>query len=239
MIDNAGKMDIREYEDGEVVRYTQVQSDRFKPKSVVFTPTKAYRPFKAPKAMELAQEHHIELYWGNHQVELNDDIKAFHTKDGLKTPNVSHESNKFMLEKVLSLFTQMDLEVGAAYCQLLPYVKNNEYRNMWMTFAAREAVHQQAYALIVEELGFPESTWTEFLEYKEMHDKIDVISNINGRDHSKPLDFAKTLAQILLGEGIALFGAFSLMLNLRRVGLMMGTNIINEWSLRCKGAFSQ
>ncbi|CAL9989723.1 ribonucleoside diphosphate reductase small subuni t [Vibrio phage D148] len=201
-------------------------------KSVVFTPTTAYRPFKAPKAMELAQEHTIALYWDVHQVELNDDIKAFHTEDGLKTPNVSHESNKYMLEKILSLFTQMDLEVGAAYCQLLPHVQNNEYRNMWMTFSARESVHQRAYALIVEELGFPESTWGEFREYKEMHDKIEVISNIDDRDHSRPLDFAKTLAQILLGEGIALFGAFACMLNLRRSGLMMGTNIVNEWSLR-------
>lgn len=200
--------------------------------SVIFTPTVAYRPFKAPKAMEMAQEHSIALYWDTHQVELSDDIKSFHTAGGLKTKTVSHESNKNMLEKVLSVFTQMDLEVGAAYCQLLPYVKNNEYRNMWMVFAARESTHQRAYALIVEELGFPESTWGEFREYKAMHDKIDVISNTAGRDNSKPLDFAKTLAQILLGEGIALFGPFSLMLNLRRSGLMMGTNIVNEWSLR-------
>lgn len=200
--------------------------------SIVFTPTTAYRPFKAPKAMELAQKHTIALYWDTHQVELSEDIKAFHSKDGLKTANVSHESNKYMLEKILSLFTQMDLEVGAAYCQLLPHVKNNEYRNMWMTFCARESVHQRAYAMIVEELGFPESTWGEFREYKEMHDKIDVISNVDDRDHSIPKEFAKTLAQILLGEGIALFGAFSCMLNLRRTGLMMGTNVVNEWSLR-------
>lgn len=200
--------------------------------STIFTPTTAYRPFKAPKAMELAQEHAISLYWDTHQVELNDDIKQFHTKDGLKTANVSHESNRHMLEKILSLFTQMDLEVGAAYCQLLPYIKNNEWRCWYMTKAAREVTHQRAYAMIVEELGFPDSTWGEFREFKEMHDKIEVLSNVNGRDHSKPLDFAKTVAQILLGEGIALFGAFACMLNLKRSGLMMGTNLINEWSLR-------
>lgn len=200
--------------------------------SVIFTPTKAYRPFKAPKAMAMVEEHDISLYWSTHQVELNDDIKSFHTKDGLKTDNVSHESNKNMLEKILALFTQMDLEVGAAYCQLLPYIKNNEWRCWYMTKAAREVTHQRAYAMIVEELGFPESTWTEFREYAEMHDKIDIISNVDGRDHSKPLDFAKTVAQIGLGEGIALFGAFACMLNLKRSGLMMGTNLVNEWSLR-------
>ena len=201
--------------------------------SVIFTPTKAYRPFKAPKAMALVEEHDISLYWSTHQVELNDDIKSFHTKDGLKTANVSHEANKNMLERILSLFTQMDLEVGSAYCQLLPHIKNNEWRCWYMTKAAREVTHQRAYAMIVEELGFPESTWGEFREYKEMHDKIDVISNMDGRDHSKPLDFAKTVSQILLGEGIALFGAFACMLNLKRSGLMMGTNLVNEWSLRC------
>lgn len=182
--------------------------------------------------MELAQEHNIDLYWDTHQLDLSEDIKSFHSKDGLKTTNTSHETNKYILEKILSLFTQMDLEVGAAYCSLLPHVKNNEYRNMWMTFAARESVHQRAYAAIVEELGFPESTWAEFRDYKEMHDKIEVISNVNERDHSRPKDFAKTLAQILLGEGIALFGAFATMLNYRRSGLMMGTNQVNEWSLR-------
>lgn len=201
-------------------------------KSVIFTPTKAYRPFKAPKAMALVEEHDISLYWSTHQIELNDDIKSFHTKDGLKTANVSHESNKNMLERILSLFTQMDLEVGAAYCQLLPHIKNNEWRCWYMTKAAREVTHQRAYAMIVEELGFPESTWGEFREYAEMHEKIDIISNVEGRDHSKPLDFAKTVCQILLGEGIALFGAFACMLNLKRSGLMMGTNLVNEWSLR-------
>lgn len=201
--------------------------------SVIFTPTKAYRPFKAPKAMALVEEHNISLYWDTHQLELNDDIKAFHTKDGLKTANVSHEANKNMLERILSLFTQMDLEVGAAYCQLLPHIRNNEWRCWYMTKAAREVTHQRAYAMIVEELGFPESTWGEFREYKEMHDKIDIISNVEGRDHSKPLDFVKTVCQILLGEGIALFGAFACMLNLKRSGLMMGTNLVNEWSLRC------
>ena len=61
-----------------------------------------------------------------------------------------------------------------------------------------------------------------------MHDKIEVLSNVEGRDHSKPVDFLKTLIQIFMGEGIALFGAFAAMLNLRRSGLMMGTNQVNE-----------
>jgi ribonucleoside-diphosphate reductase beta chain len=198
---------------------------------IIFEPTRTYHPFKAAWAMELAEEHSISLYWDKHQLEFTDDIRQYHSKDGLKTANVSHESNKNMLAKNLSVFTQSDVAVGELYCRLLPYVKNNEIRNWFMVAAARESTHQRCYAAAVEELGFPESTWGEFMEYKAMSDKIDLISAAS-EDLSKPINFAKTLAQLLLAEGIALFGAFASMLNLKRFGLMMGVNKINEWSLR-------
>lgn len=198
----------------------------------VFEESTQYRPFKYPWAMELAVEHNTALYWDTHQITMLDDYKQFHTQDGLATDNVVHDVNAYNLSKNLNIFTQMDMAAGALYCELLPYVKNNEIRNMWMTFAARESVHQRAYAMAVEELGFPDSTWGEFMEYAEMQRKIDVMTDLDNRDHSKPLDFAKTLAQLLLAEGICLFGAFACMLNLKRFGLMMGTNLVNEWSLR-------
>lgn len=198
----------------------------------IFEETRTYRPFAYPWAMEMAIEHSIALYWDTHQISMADDIRQFHTKDGLKTDNVSHEVNQYILTKNLNVFTQMDMAAGVLYCKLLPYVKNNEIRNMWMTFASRESVHQRSYAMIVEELGFPDSSWSEFMEYKEMSDKIELLMDTEGRDLSKPLDFAKTLGQLLLAEGICLFGAFASMLNLKRQGLMMGTNLVNEWSLR-------
>ncbi len=198
----------------------------------VFKPSKTYKPFTFPFAMEMAEEHNIALYWDKHQVDLGNDYAQFHSKDGLATENVSHESTQNMLEKILSLFTQMDVAAGGLYCELLPYVKNNEIRNMWMNFAAKESVHQRNYALGVEELGFPESTWGEFMEYKEMQDKIDLMSDIDDRDLNDKVEFAKTVAQLLLAEGICLFGAFACMLNLKRYGKMLGLNQVNSWSLK-------
>ena len=198
----------------------------------IFEKTKTYRPFKYGWAMEAAQEQSIDLYWDVHQLEFATDIQQYHGEGGLDTTNVPGKYTKNMLDKTLAIFTQMDVEAAGLYCELLPYVGNNEIRNMWINFAAKESVHQRSYALGVEVLDMPDSTWGSFMEYAEMQNKIDLMSNVDGRDLSNKLDFAKTLAQLLLAEGIALFGAFACMLNLKRFGLMMGLNQVNEYSLK-------
>lgn len=200
--------------------------------SSIFEDSKSYRPFKYPYLMEAVETHTIDLYWDSHQLDFSDDIKQYHSKDGLKTDNVSHEVNKDILTKTLNLFTQMDVAAGELYCQLLPHVKNNEVRNWFMVAAARESTHQRCYAAAVESLDFPESSWTEFMDYKEMQGKLDVMYGDESTDPSTRKGFMKTLARLFLAEGICLFGAFASMLNLRRFGLMSGTNKVNEWSLR-------
>lgn len=198
----------------------------------IFTPTISYRPFAYPDLMAAVERHEIDMYWSTHQLDFLEDVKQYYTKDGLKTQNVSHKVNKEILTKTLNLFTQMDVAAGALYCQLLPYVENNEVRNWFMIAAARESTHQRAYAAAVEALSFPESTWTEFMEYSEMQDKIDLIMGGEDTDPSTRVGFMKTLARLFMAEGICLFGAFASMLNLRRYGLMQGTNKVNEWSLK-------
>lgn len=66
-----------------------------------------------------------------------------------------------------------------------------------------------------------------------MQDKIDLMTKdlLDGRDVSKPYKFCVLLSQILLGEGIGLFTAFSVLLNYKRFGLITGFNDINQWSL--------
>lgn len=182
--------------------------------------------------MEAVERHSIDLYWDRHQLDFSEDMKQYHSKNGLKTDNVSHETNQTILTKVLNLFTQMDIAAGELYCQLLPHVGNNEIRNWFMVAASRESTHQRCYAAAVEQLAFPESSWTEFMDYKEMQDKLDVMYGGKDTDPSTKKGFMKTLARLFLAEGICLFGAFASMLNLRRFGLMQGTNTVNEWSLR-------
>lgn len=196
----------------------------------VFKENVAYRPFTYPFAVEAEKKHRIDMHWHENQVEMQDDLRQFTNEGGLATKHVSHESNKNMLEKLILLFSELDVQVGGGYAKLLKYVKNNEIRTMWFTFAAREVTHQRGYAMAAETFGFTNSDWSEFKKYKEMQDKIDILTQDVG-DLSDKLNFAKFLSVVLMGEGISLFGAFACLLNLRRFGLVQNFNTINEWSL--------
>lgn len=198
----------------------------------VFEESVSYKPFKYSWAAEAAQKHSIDMFWDVHQINLQDDIQQYFSKEGMKTPNVSHEQNKGILDKTLCLFTEMDRTVGEGYTNLLPLIKNNEIRNLLLTFAAREVTHQRAYALAAETFGFSSSDWLAFADYVEMVEKLEAMSeNAAPVGSSDKLEAAVRLTQILLGEGVGLFGAFATLLNMKRHGIMNGFNDINEWSL--------
>lgn len=198
----------------------------------VFKESASYRPFRYPWAVEAAKKHSIDMHWHENQIELQDDLRQYNSKDGLKTKNVSHEVHKNIVDKVICLFTEMDKTVGAGYTHLLPYVKNNEIRNMMMTFAAREVIHQRSYALLAETFGFSDSDWIAFADYAEMVEKLDaMVDNYVTEDMRDELQFAIKLSQVLLGEGIGLFAAFTVLLNFKRQGMFVGFNDVNSWSL--------
>lgn len=198
----------------------------------VFKESAAYRPFLYPWAVEAAKKHSIDMHWHENQIELQDDLRQYNSKEGLKTKNVSHEVHKNIVDKVICLFTEMDKTVGEGYTHLLPFVRNNEIRNMMMTFASREVIHQRSYALLAETFGFSDSDWIAFADYKEMREKLDTMTDDycseSMRDEMK---FAVKLSQLLLGEGIGLFAAFTVLLNFKRQGLFVGFNDVNSWSL--------
>lgn len=199
----------------------------------VFKESLSYRPFQYPWAVEMAQAHSIDLFWDTHQLELQDDLRQINAKDGLATKNVPHDVNKAIVLSILSLFTEMDRAVGMGYTSLLQYIKNNEIRNLLLTFAQREVVHQRAYALLAETFGFQNSDWIKFAEYAEMRDKLDLMTADLSKDYySDKLKACMKIGQILLGEGIGLFGAFASLLNFKRFGFFVGFNSVNEWSLR-------
>lgn len=196
----------------------------------VFKESASYRPFTYPWAVEAAKVHAVDMFWDTHMLELQDDLRQYNTAGGLATKNVSHETHKYILKKLLTLFTEMDKTVAQGYMELLPYIKNNEIRTLLITFAQRETVHQRGYAIAAETFGFTDKEWSEFAEYAEMREKLDVMASSaeKGRDEFKA---AVKLATILCGEGIGLFGAFAILLNLKRQGLLMGFNDVNQWSL--------
>lgn len=184
--------------------------------------SKAYKPFKYAWCMELTESHE-KIHWGAWEARLQEDVNQW------KTGELS-DIEKEHITQILRLFTQSDVAVGGNYCDLfIPKFKNNEIRNMLLSFANREGTHQRAYALLNDTLGLPDSEYSAFLEYKEMKDKIEFMQN---GDTSTLAGLGKALAQSTCNEGLSLFSAFVMLLNYQRFGKMKGMCEIVEWSIR-------
>jgi len=181
-----------------------------------------YKPFHFPWAMEAAVNHEL-IHWHEQEPELQEDVLQWNT--GVLLP---HEVNQ--ITQILRLFTQTDAQVGQNYCDLfIPYFKNNEVRCMLLAFAAREGIHQRAYALLNDTLGLPDEEYSAFLGYTEMAAKIEFMQD---NDVSTPAGMARALAQSVCNEGMSLFSAFVMLLNYQRFGKMLGMCKIVEWSIR-------
>lgn len=184
--------------------------------------SRSYKPFLYPWAVDLATRHE-KIHWVENEVSLEDDISDW--KRGKLT-----EDEKTFITQVLRLFTQSDVAVGSNYYdKFLPSFRNNEVRGMLGSFAARESIHQRAYALLNDSLGLPEGDYAAFLEYKQMADKIDFM--VEG-DPSSRSGLGLCLAKAVFNEGVSLFASFIMLLNFQRRGLMKGMGKVVEWSIR-------
>lgn len=187
--------------------------------------SKTYKPFKYPWAMEYAEAHE-KIHWGSWEAKLQEDLNQWKS-------NEITASEKQHITNILRIFTQSDVAVGGNYCELfIPNFCNNEIRNMLLSFANREGTHQRSYALLNDTLGLDESEYSVFLDYKEMADKIDFMTQPPKSMKKKDQNLAFELARSVCNEGMSLFSAFVMLLNYQRSGKMKGMCEIVEWSIR-------
>ena len=190
--------------------------------SSLTTFSKTYKPFSYPWAVDLTVKHE-KAHWIEDEIDLSEDVTDW--KNGKIT-----KVEKEYITNILRLFTQSDVAVGQNYYdQFIPAFKNNEVRNMLGSFAAREGIHQRAYALLNDTLGLPDSEYHAFLEYKAMTDKIEFMMDA---DPSTRRGLGLCLAKTVFNEGVALFASFAMLLNFQRFGKMKGMGKVVEWSIR-------
>jgi ribonucleoside-diphosphate reductase beta chain len=176
-----------------------------------------FKPFKYPWAYD-AWLQHEQSHWLHTEVPMSEDVKDY------KKLN-NHEQE--FLTKILRFFVQGDLDIGSGYHDhYIPVFKQPEVRMMMSGFASREALHVAAYAHLIETLGLPESIYNEFLQYKEMVEKHDYISNLNQAPMAE-----KIAAISAFGEGMQLFSSFVMLLNFARNGKLKGLGQIIAWSI--------
>lgn len=184
--------------------------------------SKTYKPFQYAWAVEAAIDSE-KAHWGEWEAKLAEDVSQW--QGGKLSAQEKHH-----ITQILKLFTQSDVAVGRNYLEYyIPKFKNNEIRAMLSSFANREFVHQRAYALLNDTLGFPEEEFSAFLEYKVMREKVDFMGDIDVNSHAGT---ALAIARSVMNEGMSLFSAFIMLLNYQRYGKMKGMCEIVEWSIR-------
>jgi ribonucleotide reductase beta subunit family protein with ferritin-like domain len=187
--------------------------------------SKTYKPFKYQWAMQFTEDHE-KIHWGSWEAKLQEDVKQW------KSETISKQE-KDHITNILRIFTQSDVAVGGNYCDIfIKEFKNNEIRNMLLSFANREGTHQRSYALLNDTLGMHESEYSAFLSFKEMSTKIEFMTDPPKTLANKDQKLAFELARSVCNEGMSLFSAFVMLLNYQRFGKMKGMCEIVEWSIR-------
>lgn len=182
-----------------------------------------YKPFKYAWCFDDWLRHE-QSHWIHTEVPMLDDVKDW--------KNHLSKEQKLFLTHIFRFFTQGDLDVAGGYVHnYLPYFPQPEVRMMLLGFAAREALHVAAYSHLIETLGMPESTYSEFLEYSEMREKHEYVMNISNKNG----DLQSTARHIAVfsafTEGMQLFSSFIMLLNFPRHGHMKGMGQIITWSI--------
>ena len=183
----------------------------------------SFKPFYYPWAYD-AWLKHEQSHWLHTEVPMAEDVKDWKKK-------LTEEEKKF-LTNIFRFFTQGDIDVAGGYVKnYLPYFPQPEVRMMLCGFAAREALHIAAYSHLIETLGMPESTYSEFLEYQEMREKHEYVLELSSKNGTKESTATHIAVFSAFTEGMQLFSSFIMLLNFARQGKMKGMGQIVTWSI--------
>lgn len=190
--------------------------------SPMFKENIVYKPFSYTNAVEINRRHE-SAHWVEDEIPMGDDVNDW-------KGNKLTSGEKDFITNVLKLFTTTDVLVGQYYLDyLIPVIKNNELRCMLTSFAAREGIHQRAYALLNDTLGLPESDYHAFLDIAVLREKSEYAMESTTGTVS---DLAFSLAKGVFNEGVSLFSSFVMLLNFQRFGKMKAMTKVVEWSIR-------
>ena len=141
------------------------------------------------------------------------------------------EAEKGLVTQIFRFFTQADIDVADCYhTKYASVFKPTEVKMMLGAFSAMEAIHVNAYSLLLETIGMPESEYGAFLEYQEMRDKHEYMQQFSMDSHD---DVLTTLAMFGgFTEGVQLFASFAMLMNFPRFNKLKGMGQIVSWSVR-------
>jgi len=200
--------------------------------------SKVLKPFNYPWCFE-AYRTHESMHWLATEIPLADDVNDY---------NKDTKENQKFIENVMKMFTTNDIAASQGYTGLLRIFKPTEVVMMLSSFAAREAIHIDAYSLFTETLGFDDDIYKDFLDVPEMSIKTDYLDKAKVKkyedykavgltdvevDRQYRRDVARMLA-VYGGclEGIELFAQFAMLLQFQFDNKYKGLCQIVDYSIK-------
>ena len=118
---------------------------------------------------------------------------------------------------------------GRVYCVSVETENLVSRRNGKVAFTGN-TIHIDAYSKLIETIGMPEATYSQFMEYEELKQKHDLYATFAV---DSPENIAKTLAMFGgFAEGVQIFSSFAILMNFPRFNKMKGMGQIVSWSVR-------
>lgn len=188
----------------------------------MFETRNAYKPFQYPWAFDYYQKQ-LQNHWTPYEIELS--------KDVLDWENKLSQSERHLISSILRFFTQADVDVAGGYCRYyLPRFQAPEVRMMLLQFAAMESIHIHSYSLLNDTLGFSDSEYEKFTEYKAMVEKHEYFGETLSNRQDQTLQNIAILSAF--GEGLQLFSSFAILMSFPARGLLNGCGQIVTFSIR-------
>lgn len=184
-----------------------------------------YKPFHYPWAFE-GYKKQQQIHWLPEEVSLREDVRDWNLN--------LNASEKHLLTNVFRFFTQGDISVAKGYLhRYIPIFGHNpEIAMMLSSFASMEAIHIDAYSILIDTLGLPESEYAEFLKHEAMRNKYNFVDEVLDKTMSRR-DIAKSIAiYSAFSEGLQLFSSFAILLNFQRFNKMKGMGQIVTFSVK-------
>ena len=176
-----------------------------------------YKPFEYPEVMQFVKMMN-NTFWVHEEVDFTADIQDFKTK--------LNEKEKEVIKRSLLGIAQVEVAVKSFWGDLYKVFPKPEINGLGATLAESEFRHSEAYARLLEVLGYNQEFKT-LLNIPIFKEKLDLVQkNLSSSNISNKLLFFTIII-----ENASLFSQFANLLSFTRFkGMMKNVSNIIAWT---------
>lgn len=177
-----------------------------------------YKPFEYPEVMDFVEAIN-KSFWVHSELEFTADVQDFKS-------NLSPHEQEVVKRSLLGI-AQVEIGVKSFWGDLYKFLPKPEINGLGSTFAECEFRHSEAYARLVEVLGYNEE-FKSIVEVPVFKNRLDMVQDNLGSDRDI---LWKLLFFTIVIENASLFSQFANILSFTRFkGYMKNVSNVIAWT---------